>query len=190
MKPVAYLSIISVSLVLAACATTPSGPSNMALPGTGKDFNAFRSSDLSCRDFALNQIGSKSVNQQYNESLAATTAVGTVIGAAIGAAAGGGEGAAIGAGVGALSGGAIGADTATTSGENAQQKYDNAYYQCMYAAGHKIPVPASMARTYTQDVTVTTPGSTRQITRTQSTTGVPPVRSTYYPPPPPPGYQR
>ena len=189
MKPVGYLSIITLSLVLAACATTPTGPSNMALPGTGKDFNAFRSADLSCRDFALNQIGSKSVNQQYNESLAATAAVGTVIGAAIGAAAGGGEGAAIGAGVGALSGGAIGADTAAASGENAQQKYDNAYYQCMYAAGHKIPVPASMAKTYTQGVNSTTTSST-QITRTQSTTGTPPVRSTYYPPPPPPGYQR
>lgn len=190
MKIFFRLVYIGVTLALTACATTPTGPSNMALPGTGKDFNAFRSADLSCRDFALTQIGSKTVNQQYNESLAATTAVGTVIGAAIGAAAGGGEGAAIGAGVGALSGGAIGADTAATSGENAQQKYDNAYYQCMYAAGHKIPVPASMAKTYSQGVTSTTTSST-QITRTQTTTGVPPVRSTYYPPPPPPpGYQR
>ena len=185
MNLLARISCISITLALAACATTPSGPSNMALPGTGKDFNAFRSADLSCRDFALNQIGSKSVNQQYNQSLAATTAVGTVIGAVIGAAAGGGEGAAIGAGVGALSGGAIGADTAATSGENAQVKYDNAYYQCMYAAGHKIPVPASMAKTYTQGA------SSTQITRTHSTIGTPPVSSTYYPPPPPPpGYQR
>jgi outer membrane lipoprotein SlyB len=179
------ITIISVALSLAGCATTPNGPSNMALPGTGKDFNLFRADDLSCRDFALGQIGSKSVNQQYNESLAATAAVGTVIGAAVGAAAGGGEGAAIGAGVGALSGGAIGADTAASSGDNAQHKYDNAYLQCMYAAGHKIPVPASMAKTYTQG------GSTTTTTITRSTTGVPPVRSTYYPPPPPPpGYQR
>jgi outer membrane lipoprotein SlyB len=179
-------TFIAVALALAGCATTPSGPSNMALPGTGKDFNLFRADDLSCRDFALGQIGSKSVNQQYNQSLAATTAVGTVIGAALGAAAGGGEGAAIGAGVGALSGGAIGADTAASSGDNAQHKYDNAYLQCMYAAGHKIPVPASMAKTYTQGAT-----SSTQTTVTRSTTGVPPVRSTYYPPPPPPpGYQR
>lgn len=189
MNVLSRITCISVALALTACATTPTGPSNMALPGTGKDFNAFRSADLSCRDFAFTQIGSKSVNQQYNQSLAATTAVGTVIGAAIGAAAGGGEGAAIGAGVGALSGGAIGADTAATSGENAQQKYDNAYLQCMYAAGHRIPVPASMAKTYSQGVTSTTTSST-QITRTQTTTGVPPVNSTYYPPPPPPGYQR
>jgi uncharacterized protein YcfJ len=179
------IACIAVALSLAGCATTPGGPSNMALPGTGKDFNLFRADDLSCRDFALGQIGSKSVNQQYNQSLAATTAVGTVIGAALGAAAGGGEGAAIGAGVGALSGGAIGADTAASSGDNAQHKYDNAYLQCMYAAGHKIPVPASMAKTYTQG------GSTTTTTVTRTTTGVPPVRSTYYPPPPPPpGYQR
>ncbi|BEV08825.1 YMGG-like glycine zipper-containing protein [Methylophilus sp. DW102] len=163
-------------LSLTACATNPTGPSSMALPGTGKDFKAFRADDLSCRDFALTQIGGKTVNQQYNASLATTTAVGTAIGAAIGAATGGGEGAAIGAGMGALSGGAIGANTATVSGMNAQDKYDNAYYQCMYAAGHKIPVPASMARTYSQD------------SQRASSASVP----TYYPPPPPPppGYQR
>lgn len=169
------LSILAVPLILSACATNPTGPSNMALPGTGKDFNVFRADDLSCRDFALTQIGGKTVNQQYDSSLAATTAVGTVVGAAIGAAAGGGEGAAIGAGVGALSGGAIGANTASVSGMNAQDKYDNAYYQCMYAAGHKIPVPASMARTYSQG------------TNTAPATG---GTSYYPPPPPPPGYQR
>lgn len=169
------IACIGVALALAGCATTPTGPSNMALPGTGKDFNLFRADDLSCRDFALGQIGSKSVNQQYNQSLAATTAVGTVIGAALGAAAGGGEGAAIGAGVGALSGGAIGADTAASSGDNAQHKYDNAYLQCMYAAGHKIPVPASMARTYSQS---------------SNNASAPARTNTYPPPPPPPGYQR
>lgn len=169
------LSLLTVSVLAAGCATVPNGPSSMALPGTHKDFNQFRSDDLSCRDFALAQIGSKTVNQQYNQSLAATTAVGTVIGAAIGAAAGGGEGAAIGAGMGALSGGAIGSNTAMASGEAAQVRYDNAYYQCMYAAGHRIPVPASMAKTYSQG--------------TSAASGV--GRSGYYPPPPPPpGYSR
>lgn len=164
------LSIVVAALGLSACATTPTGPSNMALPGTGKDFNVFRADDLSCRDFALTQIGGKTVNQQYNASLAGTTAVGTVVGAAIGAAAGGGQGAAIGAGVGGLSGAAVGANTASISGMNAQDKYDNAYFQCMYAAGHKIPVPASMARTYSQGGNTTTPAA----------------GAGYYPPPPPP----
>ncbi|WP_029148250.1 YMGG-like glycine zipper-containing protein [Methylophilus sp. 5] len=169
MKTNHTLMIVLAALTLSACATNPTGPSNMALPGTGKDFNRFRADDLSCRDFALTQIGGKTVNQQYNASLATTTAVGTVIGAAVGAAAGGGQGAAIGAGMGALSGGAIGSNTAAISGANAQDKYDNGYYQCMYAAGHRIPVPASMARTYSQSTP--TPAATS---------------STYYPPPPPP----
>jgi len=168
------LLIMVAALGLSACATNPTGPSNMALPGTGKDFNVFRADDLSCRDFALTQIGGKTVNQQYNASLATTTAVGTVVGAAIGAAAGGGEGAAIGAGMGALSGGAIGSNTAAVSGMNAQDKYDNAYLQCMYAAGHRIPVPASMARTYSQGANAA-----------PATTG-----PGYYPPPPPPNRPR
>ncbi|WP_235272913.1 YMGG-like glycine zipper-containing protein [Methylophilus sp. Q8] len=169
--------IMVAALSLSACATNPTGPSNMALPGTGKNFNVFRADDLSCRDFALTQIGGKTVNQQYNASLATTTAVGTVVGAALGAAAGGGEGAAIGAGMGALSGGAIGTNTAAVSGMNAQDKYDNAYFQCMYAAGHRIPVPASMARTYSQGGNA-------------SSTASSPAASGYYPPPPPPNRPR
>lgn len=160
--------ILVLTATLTACATNPTGPSNLALPGTGKDFNAFRTDDLSCRDFALSQIGGKSVNAQYNASLATTTAVGTAIGAAIGAATGGGHGAAVGAGVGALAGSAVGANNAAVSGMNAQDKYDNAYYQCMYAAGHRIPVPASMARTYSQAATPATQAGYGQ-----------------YPPPPP-----
>jgi len=169
--------IMVAALSLSACATNPTGPSNMALPGTGKNFNVFRADDLSCLDFALTQIGGKTVNQQYNASLATTTAVGTVVGAALGAAAGGGEGAAIGAGMGALSGGAIGTNTAAVSGMNAQDKYDNAYFQCMYAAGHRIPVPASMARTYSQGGNA-------------SSTASSPAASGYYPPPPPPNRPR
>lgn len=161
---------LALTASLAACATNPSGPSHMALPGTGKDFNRFKADDLSCRDFAFSQIGGKSVNEQYNASLATTTVVGTAIGAAIGAAAGGGEGAAIGAGVGALTGTAAGANSAAVSGMHAQDKYDNAYYQCMYAAGHRIPVPASMARTYSQGTLAASP----------------PVNNAYPPPPPPP----
>ncbi len=163
------IPLLASCLLIAGCASTPTGPSNMALPGTGKNFNQFRASDLSCRDYALVQIGGKTANQQYDASLAKTTAVGTVVGAAIGAAAGGGEGAAIGAGVGALSGGAVGASAAAESGGNAQQKYDNAYFQCMYAEGHRIPVPASMARTYSQGAAPVTSN-----------------RGNYPPPPPPP----
>lgn len=179
MRRLLKAGLVATTLCLAACATTPTGPSHMALPGTGKDFNRFKTDDLSCRDYALTSIGGKSVNQQYNASLANTTVVGTVIGAAIGAAAGGGEGAAVGAGVGALSGGAIGANAADVSGMHAQEKYDHAYLQCMYAAGHRIPVPASLARTYQQPSTPS--ANTSQPAYTA------PATTAY--PPPPPGYR-
>ena len=35
----------------------PTGPSVMALPGTGKNFDQFRADDASCRQFAYAQIG-------------------------------------------------------------------------------------------------------------------------------------
>jgi hypothetical protein len=60
---------------------------------------------------------------------------------------------------------------------NAQDKYDNAYLQCMYAAGHRIPVPASMARTYSQGGNASSAASS-------------PAASGYYPPPPPPNRPR
>ncbi len=36
-------------LLLSACASVPNGPSTMALPGTGKNFDQFRYDDSSCR---------------------------------------------------------------------------------------------------------------------------------------------
>ena len=59
------------SLILTACASLPSGPSFMALPGSNKDFNQFRIDDNKCREFAHAQVNSTSpekfserVNQQ------------------------------------------------------------------------------------------------------------------------------
>lgn len=171
MKQYVLFTSMAITMLMTGCVSVPNGPSTMALPGTGKDFNQFRNDDLSCRDFALSQIGGKTVNQQYNASFAQSAAVGTAVGAAIGAAAGGGQGAAIGAGMGALTGSAIGANAASVSGYSAQNRYDHAYIQCMYAAGHRVPVPASMARTYPQPVAA-------------------PARTYDYtpPPPPPPNY--
>ena len=67
------------------------------------------------------------------------------ISALAGAAIGGKDGAAVGAGVGLLFGSAAGADAAQSHNYGSQRQYDNAYIQCMYAKGHKVPVPASMA---------------------------------------------
>ena len=156
-------------LLLAACASVPNGPSAMALPGTGKDFDQFRFDDATCRQFAHEQIGGTTANQASNDSFARSAAVGTALGAAVGAAAGGGRGAGVGAATGLLVGSTIGVGEANESSYGAQRRYDNAYIQCMYAKGHRVPVSGRMINQ-------------------QRSTNYPPLPPAAYPPPPPPGY--
>ncbi len=148
--PLARIAAAAITAALAGCTVMPSGPSVMALPGTGKSFDQFRADDASCRQYALAQVGGVSAGQGATTSAVGTAALGTAVGAAAGAAFGGGRGAAIGAGAGLLAGGAVGAGTAQTSGYGIQRRYDYAYIQCMYAAGERVPVPASAARMYRQ----------------------------------------
>ena len=76
--------------------------------------------------------------------------VGTILGAAVGGLIGGGDGAAIGAGMGLFGGSAVGASNAQYASYTTQQRLDNTYYQCMYSQGHKVPMPASYARSMRQ----------------------------------------
>lgn len=163
--------VLAGSLVLGACTVLPTGPSAMVLPGTGMTMDRFRADDNECRQYAYMQVGGKTTQQAANESAVASAVVGTAIGAAAGAAIGGSQGAAVGAGTGLLIGGAAGSNTAMASGYGTQRQYDNAYIQCMYAKGHRVPVPANMAypRTISNPNTVMQPPSGVQ------------------PPPPPPG---
>ena len=163
-------SIITSILFLSACASLPNGPSSMALPGTGKDFNHFRLDDASCRQFALEQTGGKTATQASDDSFARNAVLGTALGAAVGAIAGGGRGAGIGSATGLLAGSVIGADEANISGYGTQNRYDNAYNQCMYAKGERVPVS----------------GRIIQQQPAQSSPTAPPTN--YFPPPPPPGY--
>ena len=39
----------------------------------------------------------------------------------------------------------MGANTATTSGNIGQQRYDISYTQCMYGKGHNVPVSGQIA---------------------------------------------
>jgi hypothetical protein len=71
MLRVQHLSALLLLLLLAACASMPSGPSFMALPGSGKNFSQFRIDDNQCRLFAHEQVNntspekfSEQVNQQ------------------------------------------------------------------------------------------------------------------------------
>jgi outer membrane lipoprotein SlyB len=139
-----YFALLAAAGLLSACAVVPSGPSVMALPGTGKTYDQFRNDDYNCRQFAFQQTGGVSTNQAATNSAVGSAVVGTALGAAAGAAFGGGQGAAIGAGAGLLAGSAVGMGNAQGSAYQVQRNYDNAYLQCMYANGNRIPVAGHM----------------------------------------------
>jgi hypothetical protein len=138
-------SVLAGALALAGCATVPTGPSYTALPGSRATFDQFQVDDSWCRHHA--QVASGGNPQAAATDAAVGGAVaGTVIGAAIGGLLGGSDGAAVGAGMGLFTGTAVGAGNAQAVGHSAQRRYDSAYTQCMYSKGHRVPVPASMAR--------------------------------------------
>jgi hypothetical protein len=168
MRVLLILLLLGVSLT--ACATIPTGPSVMALPGTGKSFEQFRIDDALCRQFAYEQVGGVTTRQAAQNAAVSSAIIGTALGAAAGAAIGSasgeaGAGAAIGAGSGLIIGSAAGTSYATGSYYEAQQRYDYAYLQCMYAKGNRIPVYGGYA---------------------SQPSSAPPRRVS--PPPPPPSY--
>ncbi|MBX3616228.1 YMGG-like glycine zipper-containing protein [Nitrosomonas sp.] len=126
--------------MLVGCVHLPSGPSVMALPGSGKNFDQFRSDEMACKQYAYEQIEGYTPRQASRYSGLQSAVLGSGLGAAAGAAIGGGHGAAVGAGIGLLFGSLLGSNAAEASGYESQERYDNNYIQCMYAKGHKIPV--------------------------------------------------
>lgn len=137
------VSLVLVGALLGGCASVPSGPSVMVLPGTGKSFEQFQADDSICRQWASQQVGT-TVQSAATESTAGGAVIGTLVGAAAGAALGAaagnaGVGAAAGAGFGLLGGTAIGGGRADAYGASVQGRYDIAYTQCMYAKGNQIP---------------------------------------------------
>ena len=170
-----FLAAVPVLLLLAGCASVPSGPSVMALPGTGKNFEQFRSDDLECRQYAQHQIGGAGADQAGVDAGVRSAAVGTVVGAVAGAAIGGSDAAGVGAGAGLLIGSMAGTGAAQGSAYGTQRNYDNAYVQCMYAKGQKVPVSGAMARS-----SAPAPAAPAAV--------VAPPAGAAYPPPPPPGY--
>jgi hypothetical protein len=173
------VSFLAVMLALSACATMPTGPSVMVLPGEGKSFDEFRVDDAVCRQYAFEQVGGLAGQQAAQESAVKSAAVGTAVGAVAGAAIGSasghmGTGAAIGAGTGLLFGSAVGSSYAEGSYYASQRRYDHAYMQCMYSKGNQIP-------------------GYRRATRSERTEpsrepSYPPPAD--YPPPPPPSDRR
>ncbi|HUJ88094.1 MAG TPA: hypothetical protein VLX30_14695 [Burkholderiales bacterium] len=171
----------AVLVALSACTTLPTGPSVMAMPGSGKSFDQFRADDAVCRQFALEQSGGTTANQASVNSGVESAAVGTAVGAAAGALVGGHEGAGSGAAAGLLVGALSGAGAGQASGYALQRRYDNAYVQCMYAKGNAVPVAGQRvrARPYQQQLTPPPPPPPGSM-------APPPPPSGSVPPPPPP----
>lgn len=169
------------ALLMAGCATYPPGPGVMVLPNQSASFEQFQYDDYQCQSYARNALGGESSGTNATkgamDSAATGAVVGAMAGALLGAASGNaGSGAAIGAGSGLVLGAATGTDAYQTGGAMAQDRYDTAYIQCMYAKGHQVPVSRA-AQQYTQQPAPTVPQA-------------PPAGS--YPPantPPPPGYR-
>ena len=179
-SPVSSLAAASAVLLLAGCAVAPTGPSVMALPGSGKNFEQFRSDDAECRQYAQHQVGGADANQAAADAGVRSAAVGTVVGAVAGAAIGGRDGAGVGAGTGLLVGSMAGTGAAQSSAYATQRNYDNAYIQCMYAKGQQVPVSGAVARSRTQ--------APAQPAAPAGASYPPPAPSGNVPPPPPPGY--
>jgi hypothetical protein len=127
MKISGALAALGVAAVIGGCASTPTGPSVMVLPGAGKTMDQFQADDARCRQIATSEL------QRERP--------GTV---------------------------------------PAQQRYDMAYMQCMYAAGNQIPG--------TSRTGYSAPGSAAPATGQGMSQPPGPPAGT--PPPPPPGPAR
>jgi outer membrane lipoprotein SlyB len=130
----------ALGLMLAGCASIPTGPSVAVMPGPGKPFDQFQTDNAICRQFAEQQIGANP-NQVAQEQVLTGAAAGAALGAASGALMGHGhEGPTESmAGAGLIVGSAAGANAAAASTMTLQRRYDIAYQQCMYAKGNLIP---------------------------------------------------
>ena len=136
---------LSLIVWITGCAQMPTGPSIMALPGSRMSFEQFQQDDYDCRQYASVQIGGTNVNQAAADSQIGSAVVGSAVGAAAGAAFGGGTGAAIGAGSGLVAGTMVGTSQGQRAAYATQENYDNAYIQCMYAKGHRVPVSGNFS---------------------------------------------
>ncbi|CAG9934256.1 hypothetical protein [Candidatus Nitrotoga arctica] len=132
--------VLAAVLVLGGCASVPTGPGVLVLPGTGRNFDQFRLDDVDCRQYASSQIGGGTANAAATDSGVRSAVIGTVIGATAGVLFGGHNSVGVGAGSGLLIGSMAGMGTGESSGFNLQQRYDFGYQQCMYAKGHRVPV--------------------------------------------------
>jgi outer membrane lipoprotein SlyB len=128
--------------LLAGCAAPPMGPTVQVMPGPGRSFEAFQADQSYCQYYASQQVQGQA--EAANQHAAGGAVLGTLLGAGLGAAVGSlggnvGAGAVIGAAAGASGGAVYGANASTYAQYGIQQRYDNAFAQCMYARGDQVP---------------------------------------------------
>jgi hypothetical protein len=140
-----YAAAVLTVIGLSACATAPMSPSLVTLPGTGRSFDQFRADDYNCRLYGEVQIGLRPAQSAAAAAMTVGTNPGAPGATTSTAFIGGGQGGAIGQAVtppGVIPSSNLPAGTAYA----AQQRYDNAYIQCMYASGNRVPVNDSGPR--------------------------------------------
>lgn len=143
MKSFKYIILCTTALIIAACASTPMGPTVRALPGKGKSFDQFQYDQATCKQYADDQTRGQA--EAANQTGFFEGAGGTLLGAGLGAAIGGGRGAAIGAASGAVAGTAVGATTSGQKQHSIQQQYNDAYVACMVAKKNLVERPTVYA---------------------------------------------
>ena len=128
--------------LLAGCATVPSGPGVLVLPGAGKTFEQFREEDAACRHYAQDRVET-TPEQAADDSVArgAGTGAGAFSGGASDAIGAGSHDAEVGAAIGAGTGAAAGSAAAGTAADAVQARYDISYLRCMDAKGNRVPPP-------------------------------------------------
>lgn len=132
------LAYSTLAVVLAGCATAPTGPRVAVFPAPGKPFEVFVAEDRLCRSYAEQSVG-QTGNQAAAQNFAGAAALGTALGAAAGALSGGHGNTGSGAATGLVLGSLVGAGQSSGASSDAQQRYDIAYEQCMYAKGNQVP---------------------------------------------------
>jgi hypothetical protein len=182
-----------IALLVGGCATIPTGPSVMVLPGSTKSFEQFQYDEGICRQWASQQVGGVP-GEVSARNTTAGAAVGTLLGAAAGAALGAAAGnpalgAAAGAGAGLLGGSAYGASADQYDSASMQRRYDMSYLQCMYAKGNQVPAGRGSQSTYTAPAPAPPPPPAPPPTSAVSPRDIPPPPPGP-PPPPPPGAVR
>jgi outer membrane lipoprotein SlyB len=134
--------VLAGTLLLAACAETPMGPTIPVAPGPNTSFSQFQNDQAVCRNFAQQAVRDQA--QGANLRGLGTAALTTALGAGLGAAVGGGRGAGMGAAAGALGGTGLAARNTSNANVSIQAQYNNAFAACMFSLGNSVPPTGPM----------------------------------------------